>query len=115
MAELNIEDIVTQAQRRVKSNSDTDKKEFSNHLNKDFSWMEEWLDNPLDIRPVAPPPPTELTLAKTKLTRRITDGDFRDRFSNKQIEIAECKGTDWFEKILSSTLETYTRCLSLVK
>ena len=115
MAELNIEDIVTQAQRRVKSISDTDKKAFSNHLNTEFNWIEEWLESPLDIRPVAPPLPTELAIAKQKLTRRITDGDFRDRFSDIPPTEVKFQRTDCSTKILNSALETYIRCLGLVK
>lgn len=112
-----IEDIVAQTQRRVKGESDSDKAEFSNHLNNakdEVHWIDNWLSDPPNLEPHSNER-TDLDRAKAAIAGRINTNDFRDRFPDKQNTEVEPTGQDWFEKILSDAMETYSRCLDLVK
>lgn len=114
---LNIDNIIADAQRRVKKESEKDREEFSNHL-KDNSnhWLNDWLANPIEPSDLvaAPKPITVIQRAKKDMNRRLTHEDFRERFSDTLVEKTRPERQGWFEEMVSSTLRTYTKCYNMV-
>jgi hypothetical protein len=111
MEDQDIEDIITNTTRQVKGYCSKDKIiEDSNDLN----WIESFLakeSHPVNNKQPEP----SLRWAKREMSRRITDSDFRDRFSDTPSETSESRTEKSFKEALRKITLSYTRSLKLVK
>jgi hypothetical protein len=123
-----IEIIIAQTQKKVKCYSDNNKLELdddSNDLNfrtegtergngASLHWLGTFLesDNKAVVRNKEPE--IAMRYAVEEMDRRITDSDFRDRFSDKESSTPESRTEESFKKALSKITQSYTRSISLV-
>lgn len=58
---------------------------------------------------------TNVERAVKLVDRRITNGDFRERFSPVSTTNTDDDGTGWYDDALAETLQSYTDCLAVAK
>lgn len=115
MKDVDIEYIISKAQRRVKRYSDKDKKEFDEQDSNDLNWIEQFLasDTSPKIRNTQPEP--EMRWAIRDVDRRVAEQDFRERFPSETSEETESRTKKSFEKALRKIAQSYSRSLKLVE
>ncbi len=110
--DIDIDKIVSQTQRKVKHYSD---KEDTSDLSNDLNWIENFLASDTTPKRRNEEVDNSLRRAKIGMDRRITDSDFRDRFSFEVSETSESRTEDSFKKALSKIARSYTRSIKLVE